>query len=252
MSANMCEIIECPICYVDINPGKNCVTTECGHTFHTNCLMKNVVFNGFGCPFCRTEMVEDVEDNEDDIGSDEEDEDIDSDEEDGEDEEDDDGSDLEDFVVPDDDYDVHRLNDNEEKIQLPSFELIQKIFLEKGVTYENLIKSYMYYSLHMDLDNDIYESCVNSSDGIWEILENVIDNHNSEQEEQVNSVKEYNFFFLEEEYKERKTSNALETSIINSLSLDDIDEDNDDFDYDNFVANILNEINVNNNNYLLC
>ena len=28
------EIIECPICYDEIDPQKNCVTTECGHQFH--------------------------------------------------------------------------------------------------------------------------------------------------------------------------------------------------------------------------
>jgi hypothetical protein len=71
-----------------------------------------------------------------------------------------------------------------------------------------------------------------------------------EQEEELKNVSEYNFYFLKDEYKERKYSAALETSIVNSLSLDDIDEDMDDYNYDNFVANILKDINVNNNNYL--
>jgi len=247
----MCEIIECPICYVDINPGKNCVTTECGHTFHTNCLMKNVVFNGFGCPFCRTEMVEDVEDNDEDTGSDEEDEDIGSDEEDEEDDDDDedDGSDLEDFIVPDDDYDVHRLNDNEENRPLPCFELLEKKLIEEGITYKCLVKAFISSSLYYYYDqHPNYEDCENCDKKIEEIILNTSDNHNSEQEEELNNLKEYNFFFLQEEYKERKIAKSLETTLVNNLSLDDIDEDDDD--YENFVANILHEINATNNNYL--
>lgn len=56
--------IECPICMDCIDLNKNCVTTECGHTFHANCLMKNVAHNGFGCPNCRTAMAEEPEDDE--------------------------------------------------------------------------------------------------------------------------------------------------------------------------------------------
>jgi hypothetical protein len=52
------EIIECPICYDEIDVLKNCVTTECGHQFHCNCLMKNSATNGFSCPMCRSIMAE--------------------------------------------------------------------------------------------------------------------------------------------------------------------------------------------------
>jgi len=44
---------------------KNIVTTECGHCFHTNCLMTSVAHNGFGCPYCRTQMAETPENDED-------------------------------------------------------------------------------------------------------------------------------------------------------------------------------------------
>jgi hypothetical protein len=51
--------IDCPICMDCIeSTTKNCVTTECGHCFHTNCLMKSVAHNGFGCPYCRNKMAE--------------------------------------------------------------------------------------------------------------------------------------------------------------------------------------------------
>jgi hypothetical protein len=46
----------------------NKVITECGHCFHTSCLMTNISHNGFGCPYCRTVMAEEScseEDSED-------------------------------------------------------------------------------------------------------------------------------------------------------------------------------------------
>ena len=58
------EIIECPICYDEIDPQKNCVTTECGHQFHCKCLMKNSATNGFSCPMCRSIMAEELEDSD--------------------------------------------------------------------------------------------------------------------------------------------------------------------------------------------
>lgn len=75
---------DCPICMDAVQTNINCVITECGHTFHTRCLLTNIVHNGFGCPYCRTEMVpeellqggEDEEDDEDEafIVEDDEDE----------------------------------------------------------------------------------------------------------------------------------------------------------------------------------
>jgi hypothetical protein len=58
--------IECPICMDNVETNKNCVTTECGHCFHASCLMRNVAHNGFGCPYCRTTMAEEVADDDDD------------------------------------------------------------------------------------------------------------------------------------------------------------------------------------------
>ena len=60
MSAN--AVNECPICMEPIEMTKNCLTTECGHCFHTSCLMTSVAHNGFGCPYCRTKMAEEVAD----------------------------------------------------------------------------------------------------------------------------------------------------------------------------------------------
>ena len=73
------EIIECPICMDQVEGMKNRVTTECGHCFHTSCLMKNVAHNGFGCPYCRDAMAQEPDDNNtdeeyDEFSVDEEDE----------------------------------------------------------------------------------------------------------------------------------------------------------------------------------
>jgi len=57
---------ECPICIEIIDFKKNCVTTECGHCFHTNCLMTSVAHNGFGCPYCRTAMAQEIKEEEED------------------------------------------------------------------------------------------------------------------------------------------------------------------------------------------
>ena len=66
----------CSICLEDIG-STNSLITECGHTFHSTCLMQNVAYNGFGCPYCRTEMatVPEDEDEEDEEGETEETED---------------------------------------------------------------------------------------------------------------------------------------------------------------------------------
>jgi hypothetical protein len=62
------KIIECPICMDVIDQNSNLVITECGHSFHCSCLMKNTAHNGFGCPNCRTMMAElpNYEDDDDD------------------------------------------------------------------------------------------------------------------------------------------------------------------------------------------
>jgi len=63
---------ECPICYEVFNGSNNRLITECGHEFHTSCLMRNAAHNGFNCPCCRGVMAEEPEldeDEEDDYSS---------------------------------------------------------------------------------------------------------------------------------------------------------------------------------------
>jgi hypothetical protein len=54
---------DCPICFDPIT-NINCTTTECGHTFHSCCIFKNLTQNN-GCPLCRKELVQ-VEESESD------------------------------------------------------------------------------------------------------------------------------------------------------------------------------------------
>ena len=61
----------CPICMDDLEESTNRVNTECGHSFHTSCLMASVANLGFGCPCCRAEMAEEpTEENEEEENSD--------------------------------------------------------------------------------------------------------------------------------------------------------------------------------------
>lgn len=65
----LCLAPECPICMEKIEGDNNKLTTECGHIFHTSCLMTNVSKNGFDCPYCRSIMVEVVQEEWDGWGS---------------------------------------------------------------------------------------------------------------------------------------------------------------------------------------
>lgn len=65
------EPFECPICMDDIDITNNYVITECGHKFHSKCLIQNVAYNGFDCPNCRSIMAEEPEGESDDDSDDE-------------------------------------------------------------------------------------------------------------------------------------------------------------------------------------
>ena len=60
------DIISCPICLDELTPtSTNFTSTPCGHCFHSTCLLENVVRNGAGCPYCRHQMVEEPEEEQD-------------------------------------------------------------------------------------------------------------------------------------------------------------------------------------------
>jgi hypothetical protein len=66
-------MMECPICIDDINPTRNCIITDCNHTFHASCMLKSIVHGNFDCPCCRFELAESpVEEEDEDEDEDEE------------------------------------------------------------------------------------------------------------------------------------------------------------------------------------
>jgi len=147
MSATIAPI-DCPICMDCIeSTTKNCVTTECGHCFHTNCLMKSVAHNGFGCPYCRTAMAEQPEEDDDDSFWADEDEEVEEVFSDyalrgfrfffrnlnGE------HHDEEDIV--EEDQDEESIPDEEAaRNNIPSTEIVAQKLHDEGVTFEQLVK----------------------------------------------------------------------------------------------------------------
>jgi hypothetical protein len=65
MSAYNTVVDECCICMEALICTSNYVKTECGHQFHCSCLMKNTTHNGYGCPYCRAALAEEVLDDSD-------------------------------------------------------------------------------------------------------------------------------------------------------------------------------------------
>jgi hypothetical protein len=201
--------------------------------------MKSIAFNGFGCPYCRFEMVEEIDDSDDEDDEEEGGE--------GEEREDGDGDDDEE----DEDYDGE--DDENENQPLPSFELIQKKFIEKGITYESLVKTIMFNSMIYH-KNDNIEEYRKYNIFMEELFFDIVTKYQSEQEEEVikQANKELNFYFLQDEYSERKYQREMETALEKFIGLDhDNENDNDNdsnildvnsFIQDNFLNNRFMEV----------
>jgi hypothetical protein len=161
---------------------KNRVTTECGHCFHTNCLMTSVAHNGFGCPYCRTAMAEAVDDDDDDDdewGS------VDSDEE-----EDNDRAlrgfrfmfnrlagepnDQDDNLEEDEDEEEEAAADEDE--DKPSPDYITQKLVEQGVSMSQLVKVML--SAHEEYANE--ESFDRIDDELYGKLRIIISNYRPE------------------------------------------------------------------------
>jgi hypothetical protein len=151
------EVEECPICMDAIDTDRNCVTTECGHKFHAKCLFANISRNGFDCPCCRRKMAEEEEDEEEE--EEEEEEYGEFDEEDFDEDEEEDNTDhllrgmrwmfqraSNDGGVVDEDEEedeVEEEEDEEEQFEPPSIELITEKLVERGITFEAVIKTWL-------------------------------------------------------------------------------------------------------------
>ena len=179
--------VDCPICMDCIEGNTNKVTTECGHCFHTNCLMTSVAHNGFGCPYCRTVMAEEPEDSDDETAS---------------------TISFEDSInssmhgLTEDEYNnyltltsIRHLfreegdeeeeeeeeEEEDEEVPKPSVEFLTQKLVEQGFTMERMVKAWL-----MDHDeyDDIEEDCLQEADNIFEALRILISNFTPEQGQQ--------------------------------------------------------------------
>ena len=170
---------ECSICLENIIGVSNKVVTDCGHTFHCKCIMTNISFNGFSCPFCRNVMADLQEDSDSDSnsdsGSDSHPNTIISPEDEDEDEDDDD-DDYSDDVS--DDNNNHRnalrrrvVNDE----IMPESGLIIKILQEQGYTMEDLVKLHLY--LEHSRWGTYYQDYENVSRGLFSLVLEIIEEY---------------------------------------------------------------------------
>ena len=193
---------ECPICMDCIGP-INCITTECGHIFHANCLIKNMERNGFSCPCCRSQMVEEREESDDDSDDSDYETDDDSDHD----------SDGYESIIDDDEYALRGLRfftnllegeehdqldiideyqdereqeqeqQEQQERQIPSVDFVAEKLREQGVTFEQLIA----WTL-IDHTKGVIEQIINDekmveletySGNIYEKFKTIIDNFNT-------------------------------------------------------------------------
>ena len=187
------EIIECPICMDQIEGNRNKVVTECGHCFHTSCLMKNVAHNGFGCPYCRDAMAEEPEDNNSDDDYDE----FSMDEEDEE-------PDYTDNVLRgarwlfqraegeelDDDEDTDSESDEEEEERAdvetrPPVDYIVEKLVERGVTMADLVKTIL---INNHDEYQFHDEFVRSDNRLFGKFRIIISNYRPPESEPNNEV----------------------------------------------------------------
>ena len=179
-------VVECPICYDEIDQLKNCVTTECGHQFHCTCLMKNSATNGFSCPMCRSVMAEEPESDDD------EDEEL-SEYEDFEEDEIFDDNVLTSFRMfhqqlageeieeePEQDEEAEPLV--EEQIVRPSAETLAARLVAQGYTMEDMVKCLLIDHEEYNVEAEINERL---ADRMFGKFRQIISNYPREQREQV-------------------------------------------------------------------
>ena len=202
---------ECPICMEVIEFNKNCVTTECGHSFHTSCLMANIAHNGFSCPCCRNAMAEELDEED----SDDEEEEF----EDDEDEEEDDVLRGFRFFINNVNGEEHDPDDIQEEIEneeyiretaqqraeiiRPPVDLITQKLIEQGVTMEQLINSRL--KEHEEYEENEEES-IRVDGEIYGKIRVIITNYQREQEQEQEQEEEQ----VQEEEQEQEQEQEQE------------------------------------------
>jgi len=191
---NVAETIECPICMDPIDGNKNSVVTECGHKFHCSCLMKNSCHNGFDCPMCRSAMVEDMED----------------DEEEEDDHEDDDGSYADDNSHADDNSDADEYDDEIHEIVIEDFDsLVEDICFYTNADFrrypaENSVMIMLKITGNDDLMDDFDRHVVGEhTERIVKLIDiykrtRILNDHFKKQSEKISEKKEQELFAQED------------------------------------------------------
>ena len=228
------DIVECPICYDEIDVLKNCVTTECGHQFHCKCLMQNSATNGFSCPMCRSILATELEESDSEA---DEYEDYDEDEEEEREEVDDntltsfrmfhqqlDGDEVEEElneVVEDLNEVVGEPGEVEEVIK-PTAEFIAAKLLAQGVTMEDLVKCLLIEHDEYDTEEETNDRCSNQMFGKFRVI---ISNYPREMQRQEQSYVQRQ----EQRQEQRREVEARFGSLRNRYALwSDNEEDNEE------------------------
>lgn len=152
-----CLLPECPICFELIDK-VNSLTTECGHTFHTSCIMKNVARNGFSCPYCRTIMAESVTESQEIF--------------------DQDLPELEPRDIPENLWDINPDDWVEDRVVRdrvrikPSVDQITQRLVEQGITMRHFVQAFLKdHAIYGDEEIDF----MRVDDEIYERIEEIID-----------------------------------------------------------------------------
>ena len=189
-----CQHEDCPICMEVFTGVSNIVVTECGHKFHTNCLMKSVAHNGFGCPYCRAKMAEEIEESDSEDEGDDDDMSIDSEDQEALDREENRAlgglrwlfnraNNEEQDVFDDEDEDSDEEEDEEEDTEpKPSAAFIAKKLVEQGVTIEEMVQSMLL--CHDEYQNED-EAFSRVDDILFDKIRVLISNFQPEQEPKV-------------------------------------------------------------------
>ena len=143
----------CPICFEIIGCEQNCTITECRHTFHTTCIIQNVIIIGIRCPLCRINMFPMIPGKNDEK--------------------------IEHVISEHLETETttepsHTTLVNIQEPPPTSFYIADKL-LESGITFEYMLRALL-------LEHDVYDNIYDEYDRVWDDIynkiKNCIDNYN--------------------------------------------------------------------------
>jgi hypothetical protein len=155
----------------DLVSTANFTKTECGHCFHTSCLMRNVAHNGFGCPYCREKMAEEPESDEESEYEDEVSEISHEDEHEGELYNDNALTSMRMLFQQVDGGEIEPEPESEES-NLPSIEVITEKLTNLGITYTDLVRVAL-----MDHESPFYDQNERHTQEIFGLVRIIIKEH---------------------------------------------------------------------------